>query len=171
MNEAQKQSTFAALERCRRLAEESAFEKLEAELESLRAFVQEAHRQSFGYDKVTANDDPSCREYAQYHEGACCEETAEDFNWEPVEIPTAELLRYMSGGTLKDWSDWWQQELSMKPDYCRSMWVWMESGAAEIEDIVFTPDHIWDGWHRTACAILQGRPTMPAVRGIPRPKE
>jgi len=97
-----------------------------------------------------------------------------DFDWREVEHhPVETLIGCMPGGRSA-WSSWWADEIASMP----GQWDRLATDARFDERIICSGprrgdapspiQHIWDGWHRTAAAIIRGMPTIPAIVGVER---
>lgn len=93
----------------------------------------------------------------------------EEFEWEQVDdFPVDDLLKVMS---QIDWQQWWEEELDNEENYCDGDGRWSRLATEEIQNpivIVQREDgsyYIWDGWHRSAAAVVSEKETIKAVFG------
>lgn len=94
--------------------------------------------------------------------------TAADADWVLVpEFPLSEIMPLV--GDQQAWAKWLENE---HEDGYEGI-----DGSVEPDDpiiVAYDPADnggkamIWDGWHRSAGAIISGRTTIPAVVGVPR---
>lgn len=99
----------------------------------------------------------------------------DDADWTVERLPTALLMPLM--GDRDQWKTWFDEEVAaryeeIEPGYSVH---WEEFAEAETDEeivvsIVDGTIQIWDGWHRTAGAIVRGAETIPAVVGRPIPR-
>lgn len=95
----------------------------------------------------------------------------EDASWSFVpQFPVAELISSMPGG-VQGWRDWMQEELRVNDEDGLDR-EWAEELGPNVEPIIVAREggkwDIWDGWHRSAAAIISGADTIPAIVGKPR---
>jgi hypothetical protein len=105
---------------------------------------------------------------ADMHRGACDDGDLDpaDLSWSLVDIDTARLSSCMADG---DWAGWLNAEIEDAHEDRADDWPSVELGDDVREPIVVTDVEgrilIWDGWHRTAVAIVRGDRTIPAIVG------
>lgn len=98
----------------------------------------------------------------------------DDADWTAERLPTAILMPLI--GDRAAWKAWFDDEVAaryeeIEPGYSVH---WEEFAKEETDEeivvsIVDGTVQIWDGWHRTAGAIIRGAETIPAVVGRPKP--
>lgn len=108
------------------------------------------------------------RSIADMHRGACDDGGLDpaDLDWRIERLDTRRLATCMPRG---DWAGWLRQEIMDADGDRASDWPSTERNDDVREPIVVTDvageTLIWDGWHRTAVAIVRGDATIPAIVG------
>ena len=112
---------------------------------------------------------------ASAHLGACDDGDLhpDDLDWRLAAVPVDVLIPLMTGGR-ESWREWLADEIAdaqADGGDRASDWPSVDEPDDVHEPVVVTIDgarvQIWDGWHRTACAIVRGDATVPAILGTP----
>lgn len=118
-------------------------------------------------DYVDMRED-EMRIIADMHRGACDDGDLDpaDLSWSLAQMDTARLASCMPDG---DWAGWLTAEIQDAHEGRADDWPSVELEDDVQEPIVLTEVDgrilIWDGWHRTAVAIVRGDRTIPAIVG------
>lgn len=111
------------------------------------------------------------RSLADMHRGACDDGGLDptELSWTIVEMRTSLLVGCMPDG---DWKGWLDDEIADAEGDRASDWPDADGEDEVREPIVVTHVDgtrlIWDGWHRTAAAIVRGDATIPTILGVMR---
>lgn len=96
--------------------------------------------------------------------------SVDDFVWAEEDLPVQALIDFSVFGTRESWIEWLNEEArwSEYPEtYYPMMEKWVSETRCTDEPIILTGEDIWDGWHRSACAVKLGLETIRAVIGRP----
>jgi hypothetical protein len=108
------------------------------------------------------------RSIADMHRGACDDGGLDpaDLSWTIVQMDVSLLAGCMPQG---DWRGWLVDEIADAEGDRASDWPDIDGNDEVREPIVVTQVDgtrlIWDGWHRTAAAIVRGDATIPTILG------
>jgi hypothetical protein len=106
-------------------------------------------------------DEAGLRDYAATHVGWATDEMADpaDLHWTLEHLPLDAMA-----AVHVDWEDWHRDEVAPNPR-CAWMTPGIEFHSPVVVSIESGEPIIWDGWHRIAHAIHEGRGTIHAVTG------
>lgn len=109
------------------------------------------------------------RMIADMHRGACDDGNLDprDLSWRVLEMDVARLVGCMP---QMGWAEWLRDEIADAHGDRALDWPDVE-GDDEIQEPIVVTDvdgevQIWDGWHRTAVAIVRGDRTVPTILGM-----
>lgn len=108
------------------------------------------------------------RSIADMHRGACEDGGLDpaDLSWTVVDMDASMLKGCMPSG---DWKGWLEDEIADAHGDRASDWPDAAGNDDIREPVVVTHVDgialIWDGWHRTAAAIIRGDATIPTILG------
>lgn len=103
------------------------------------------------------------------HRAEIANETYVPTVWVKGDLPTRALKDCLHGRcpTRQDWREWLDEEEEIREKKGFETYEeWFEGGIRAPIIVDGQGPHIWDGWHRTAWVIVNGRGTVPAYLGI-----